>query len=40
MKRALENKLQTDAMRYLKGFNTIKDGFVEDIYPDREYSIC
>ena len=30
----------TDTMRHLKGFNTIKDGFVEDIYPDREYSIC
>jgi hypothetical protein len=21
-------------MRYLRGFNTIKDGFVEDIYPE------
>ena len=32
----------TDTMRYLKGFNTMKDaGVVEDIYPEREeYNIC
>ena len=40
MKRALENKSQTDVMRYLKGINTVKDGFVEDTYPEKEYSIC
>ncbi|MGC2668558.1 MAG: winged helix-turn-helix transcriptional regulator [Candidatus Nitrosopolaris sp.] len=26
---SLENKLQTDVMRYLKGFNTIKDGLLK-----------
>jgi hypothetical protein len=33
MERALEPKLQTDTMRYLKGFNTIKYlGSAEHIY--------
>jgi len=33
MERALKNKLQTDTVSYLKGFNTMKDiGFVKDIH--------